>query len=211
MMSGPDPIERIEAALAKLGDAYEPPTGWEDRVLAATRRPVVRPSYVRRVMLMVPVLVLAGALVWLFVLRPRPAPEAFAMTVSFDRVTLVRSADAGSARGDIAHARAAGRGHRVLRVYNRDTLVLACAATPDGTVIQEVPPPPAAGNAPCTGDRDALAVSWVLQGTGEYKVIGLASIDRPIPPTQHNFDRDQGALIDADLARSIAVKKFDVE
>lgn len=216
-----DPIERIEAALAKLGNEYEPPAGWEDRVLAATRAPVAKPAYMRRMFLIVPpVLALASVMVWLFLFHTSSETEpAFAVALRIDRKTVMRGAGSGGAiggastgsGGDVAYASGTGRGHRVLRVYHRDNLVLACVATPDGTVLQEVSPPAAEGNTRCMGTRDTLAVSWVLQGTGDYKLLGLASLDKPIPPTLHNFNRDQGALIDADLLRLAAVRDFNVE
>ena len=211
-----DPIVRIEAALRRLGEDHEPPVGWEDRVLAATRQPTVRPFYTHHWFLVfVPVLALAGLLLWLVVFHRSPNdPQELAVNLRIEPKTSVRGDGSGGTKGDVVHASAAGEhGYRMLRVYRHGVLILGCAATPDGTVSEEVITHDAAsraGASPCTGDRDTLDVSLVLDAIGDYKLLGVASA-APLPASQHSFDLDLAYAIRANLRRANSVKSFEVK
>jgi hypothetical protein len=207
-----DPIARIEAALKKIGHEYEPPAGWEDRVLAATRTPRVRSFYSQRWWLMfAPVLVVAGVLLWLVVIHASPEPQELGVTWRIETKTSVRGTGSDGAVGDVVHAAVAGgAGYRALRAYRRGVLILDCRATPDGAVSQDVVERGESDAPRCTMDHDQLALSLVLHATGAYKLLGLAS-PTPLPASQHNFDLDQASAISAKLYRPNLVKSFEVE
>lgn len=208
-----DSIARIEDALKRLGQDYQPPKGWEDRVLAATRQPPVRSFFAQRWWLMIaPVIVLAGLLLWLIPFRGAPGePEELAVNWRIETKTSVRGIGSDGAVGDIVHASVAGgRGYRVLRIYRRGSLILDCRATPDGLVTEDVIERAERDAPVCTADRDKLEVSLVLRATGAYKLLGLAA-PTPPPASQHNFDLDQASAIGAQLYRPSLVKSFEVE
>lgn len=175
-----EPLDRIEAALARLGAEHEPPRGWEARVLAAVATRRRRPWWLYAA----PGLTLAAAAVFLvwFIAAPRPAPAAIALDVRFDHKEVVR----GDERvvGDIAHVRVSGGNrHRVVRVY-RDEV----------HVVKSCPDDPA-----CRVSSDATAVDFPLAQVGTYTIVALSS-DAPLPALPGNLDGDTAAAMQAGVS-----------
>jgi len=210
-----DPIARIEDALRRLGADHAPPVGWEDRVLARAREPAphARRSFYRQHwwLMVAPVLVVAGLLLWLVQAAPSPATDEPVVSWRIDPRTNTRGIGSDGAVGDLVHAQiAGGRGYRALRVYRRGVLILDCHATPDGQVSQDVLEPGDSEAPSCTLDHGTLVLTSVLRAAGTYQLLGLSS-PSPLPASQRNFALDQAAAIDAKLDRQSLVKSFEVE
>ena len=182
---GREPIERIEAALARLGAEHEPPAGWEARVLAAAAPPRKRPWW----QLAVPGAgLLAAAALVIFLAIPK-RPSALNLVIEIDKdPTVVRGEtqvgsgdvhEASAHLGDVVHATAAGGGsHRAIWVYRDEhELVVACP-----------------GAARCRRAGDAVIADIPVTGIGTYQIVALGSTAALAAPTG-NFDEDvAGAL-----------------
>jgi hypothetical protein len=177
-----DPIERIEAALSRLGEEHEPPAGWEARVLAAAAPPRKRPWW-----LFAAGPALAAAVVILLVVIPRKPPPAFAVAVDVEKGPVAVRGDRGDTRGserettahlgDIVHARAsAGAGHRALWIYHEEReLVIACPGAPE-----------------CKTTDDALTADLPIARIGAYQIVGVSS-SAELPSPTGNYDADVAA------------------
>jgi hypothetical protein len=163
------PILRLEAALAGLGAAYEPPWGWQTRVLAAVEAPRRRRGW----WLALPA---AAALALpLVLLRPPPEdPLVFQMAV-----VPVGPQQRGSAAqvGDRVHAQATGGDrYRAIWVYrDHRELVVACPGGPS-----------------CGALDDTTAAEVTLRTLGAYEILALTSAS-PIPAPHGAYDADLAA------------------
>jgi hypothetical protein len=160
-----DPIRRIEEAIAELGAEYEPPAGWEARVLAATG---VRKR--RWWWLAGPAVAAAAAAAVAVAVWPRPHDLRLAVDVEAGGGPVRGS----SARvGDVLHVRVTdGAGHRALWVYRDDALVVACPGAPG-----------------CRSTGDALGVDLALDSIGKYVVVALSSSAAlPVPAGAYDDD-----------------------
>ncbi|HMG54876.1 MAG TPA: hypothetical protein VK601_15370 [Kofleriaceae bacterium] len=167
--------ERIEAALAKLGAEYEPPPGWEARVLAATQAAPRRPWWRSWWAFATPGLVLAAAAVILVIVAiPQRSPAAPEIAVRLVHGKTYRGDDT-PAVGDIAHIAVTGGGPRALWIYHRDALVMQCPGAPE-----------------CRIDGHAIAVDLALELVGEYRIIALDPAAAPTP--SKSYDADLAAL-----------------
>ena len=172
-MTEPEPIARIEAALARLGAEHKPPVGWEARVLAAATKPKPKPWW----WFAFPVVALAVTAI--VVCFPRSSTDQLpqlALDIEKGGV-VVRGTSAHV--GDIVHATATGGGHRVVWVYRDDRLVVACPGAPQ-----------------CRRNGEATIADVVLDSTGEYTIVALTS-QSPVPAPTGAFDKDVSNAITA--------------
>lgn len=172
-----DAITRVETALKQLGAEYEPPWGWQARVLAA-----IQP---RRSWCLwrfaIPIIALI-VMVPIFWPKPRPAPPE-------DRVALHVIVDpAGpTMRGSSAHVgdrvhvtAASGDRYRALWVYrNEHELVVACPGGPS-----------------CRRAGEATTADLTLLAVGRYTFVAITSIS-PLPAPQGSYDADHAAAREA--------------
>lgn len=147
------PEERIVAALARLGAEYEPPLGWQARVLAASRpRRAHRPwwSYV------MPAAAVAAAAVC--VLQFRAPPRALAVDVDVEHRVALRGSEAQV--GDVARVTVSGGAdHRALWVYrDEQRLVMSCPGDPG-----------------CAVSAAGITLAFELREVGNYTVVALSS------------------------------------
>jgi hypothetical protein len=166
-----NPTARIEAILKRLGEQYEPPLGWEARVLATT-------CPQRRWRLWFPMAAL-GAVILLCWIRLRGA--VVAKPPNHDLVIDIQPEPGGPRmRGTSAHvgdrihitATSSDR-YRAIWVYHNDReLVVACQA-----------------GSPCHGTRDTMTADVTLQAIGSYIFLAVAS-PSPLPAPQGSFDPD---------------------
>ncbi|TMQ08179.1 MAG: hypothetical protein E6J90_31085 [Deltaproteobacteria bacterium] len=168
------PVDRVEAALLRLGAEHQPPPGWEARVLAAVATPRRRPWW----QFAAPGLVFAGAAVFVVWLLGAPRPAAVAFDVQFERSELVRGDD--RAVGDVAHVRVSGGGYRSVRIY-RDEV----------HVVMRCPEDPA-----CRVSHDSLAVDVPLREVGTYLIVALTAAS-PLPALPGRYDDDLAAAMQA--------------
>jgi hypothetical protein len=184
-MTEPEPIARIEAALARLGAEHKPPVGWEARVLAAATKPKPRPWW----WFAFPVVALAVTAIVVCFPRSSTAPLQLALNIEKGGV-VVRGSSAHV--GDIVHATATGGGdHRAVWVYRDDHLVVACPGAPQ-----------------CRRDGEATIADVVLDTTGEYTIVALTS-KSPVPAPTGTFDKDLGNAATAgarDVRKSLTVR-----
>lgn len=170
--------DRIEAALAELGAQYEPPAGWEARVLAAIAEKPRR----RWSLYLAPGLALAAAAafaIWLAV--PRPT-AAIALDVRFDRGDVVRGDD--HVVGEVVHVElSGGQPFRAIRIYRDEMhLVLSCPGAPA-----------------CRISGDATAAELRLPQVGTYTIVALAG-GAPLPALPGSYDADVAAAMRAGIA-----------
>lgn len=183
-MTDDEGLERIEKALGRLGSQHVPPSGWEDRVLAATvGRP--RPKWVWRIAL-VGAPVAAAAAVWILI-TTRVEPLRLSVLVSKPSGQAKdRAGDDDPKLGDDLKITASGGEHRALRVYLRGQLILDCSR-----------------NAACTETDDALTAPLKLDRIGDYVIVALSD-EEPLEPPKGDYDTDiahaqnAGATIDRD-------------
>jgi hypothetical protein len=168
------PLDRIEAALSRLGAEHEPPLGWEARVLAAVAAPRRRPWW----QFAAPGLALAAAAVLAVWLSAAPQPAAVAFDVRFDHSELVRGDD--RVVGDVAHVRVSGGGYRSVRIY-RDEIHL----------VMHCPEDPA-----CQVSGGATAIDFPLREVGTYLIVALTAAS-PLPAMSGSYDDDLAAAMKA--------------
>lgn len=178
-----DPIERIEAALTRLGAEHEPPAGWEARVfakIAQERHAEPAPRRPRWWMFAIPAVSVSVAVVAAIVVC-WPRPDGFTLAVTFDRHSeVVRSGGAPNA-GDVAHATVTGGGpHRAVWIYRDDVLVTAC---PGGDRTQ----------CESSGEETTATVRLTM---GKYQMVALTS-SVPIAPPAGELDSDLARAQDA--------------
>ena len=172
-----EPMARIEAALARLGEEHEPPAGWEARVLAAAGHPR---SKRRWWWFTVPTMALAAAAAVLLMVRV-PRPPQLALNIAIEQPagpehpvqrgvesSVDRSTDPqgpGGARKSTAkqnetiHATAADGGpERALWIYRNEKLIIRCP-----------------GSSECRAADEAV---FRLELTGVYQVVALSSRSR---------------------------------
>lgn len=163
------PILRLEAALAGLGAAHEPPWGWQTRVLAAVEAPRRRRGW----WLALPA---AAALALPLVLVRPPPKDPLEIQVA---VTSVGRSQRGSSAqvGDRVHARATGGDrYRAIWVYrDHRELVVACPGGPS-----------------CGNLDDATAAEVTLPTLGVYEILALTSAS-PLPAPLGAYDADLAA------------------
>jgi hypothetical protein len=180
-MSGPS-IERIEKAIAELGQEYRSPPGWEDRVRAATRRR--RP--IKWAAIGAIVAAAAASLLWWSVPgRPEaePAPREPVRPPSSHAAfesSIVPSDDVmrGAARarlGDRLRGTVRGGKHRAMWLYHNDRLLLRCPGAPG-----------------CAASDRVLSLEVLLDLLGRYTLVGV-SHDAPLPAPTGGFDEDLAA------------------
>jgi hypothetical protein len=154
----------MEAALGQLGREYEPPPGWEARVLAQVeaRRPR------RTWWFTLPSLALVALVIALWPGQPPGLELALKTTASGPPMR------GGSAHiGDVIAATASGgERYRAIWVYRDDELIAACP-----------------GSALCEISGDAVRASVALAAYGSYAFVALSSA-QPIPPPRGSYDLD---------------------
>jgi hypothetical protein len=191
-----EPIDRIEAALGRLGAEHEPPVGWEAKVLAATVTATATATHThighpeqghtgKWWWLMVPAVAAAVAIV----VAPRALNDSqLQLALTFDkggsvvRGTLVQV-------GDIVHAIATGGGpSRAVWIYHGDALVAACPGAER-----------AARAVQCHVSDTSTIADLTLSSIGEYVIVAQSSTS-PISKPTGKFDvdiahaRDAGAI-----------------
>jgi hypothetical protein len=170
------PIDpRLENALARLGVEYEPPPGWEARVLAATADAAPRrrkPWWQRWRWSIAPGLALAGAAAAVIAyVAPAGVPVALALRIDIAHRAPMRGSDA--VVGDTAHIVATGDGNRALWIYRDEAeLVLRCPGAPA-----------------CQVADGSIAVDLALTQIGRYTVVALAP-PAALPALSGAFDDD---------------------
>jgi hypothetical protein len=165
-MSGDPALDRIEKALAALGDEYAPPSGWEDRVLAAS----AQGRRLRRAAAAAVLLAAAALLVWWVGSLRRPGgPPQLALVVERGG-TAVRGTSANL--GDTLHATARGGPHLAVWIYRDDSdLVVAC---PEGPM--------------CAASEGVVTADVHLDAVGTYSVVALAA-GVPLDPPLGSLDQ----------------------
>jgi len=179
-----EPIARIEAALAQLGDEHEPPAGWEARVLAATGARRRRPWW----HFAAPGIVLAAAAVAVYLAIPPHRNTALALRLTYDKAATVVRGDTHQI-GEVVHATATGGDrYRAVWIYRDETeLVAACP-----------------GSASCRTSDDVMVAEVTLALVGTYTIVALAS-SAPLAPPTGSYDADLGR------ARSAGVTETEVQ
>ena len=178
-------LEQIEKALTELGREHRSPPGWEERVLAATRRR--RP--LRWVALGTAIAAAAALLLWWGIDR-RSSDARLALDVR-----LVSGGEA--VRGDSArlggslHATVRGGRHRALWVYRGSRLTARCP-----------------GHADCAMNDGETTIVMSLRQLGSHTVVGLCD-DEPLPEPGRGYDDDLAAAKRA--GAQVDVKSFDVQ
>lgn len=166
--------ERIEAAIAQLGSEYEPPPGWEARVLAATREAPRR----RWWMFAGPAVALAAAAAIALYLLPGKPPQ-LALEYKLVHAGTTRGTDETGVVGDLAKIKAAGAA--AIWIYHDDgKLVLRCPGAPA-----------------CRSAGDALEVDVKIARVGQYKYV---AVDKPLPAAElpGDYSGDVAAARNAD-------------
>jgi hypothetical protein len=171
-----DRIERLEQALEQLGAEYEPPRGWEARVLAA-----VSPRPKRRWWwLAIPAVALVLAVMVVPRTRtPRPVPLALAV----ERIPGMQPVRGDMQVGDrIRVGVRGGSGHQAIWVFRGETeLVGVC---PEGKG--------------CQSSAGTLTLELTLDRIGSYRVIALtAAGGLPIPRGAYDADLAAAMAVDA--------------
>jgi hypothetical protein len=165
-----DPETRLVRAIEELGADYEPPAGWQARVLAAV---APRPRARLRWWFAVPVAaVVVGAVVVDRWTRPPPL-DLVAAIAPGPRIM----------RGDSGEIRATARGgdrHRALWIYR------------DGRELVAMCP----GHAACHPAGDALAIALPVERIGNYQVVAVTS-RAPLPVPAGSYEIDLAAASDA--------------
>lgn len=183
-----EPISRIEAALARLGEEHEPPPGWEARVLAVTalqaqpQPPSVQPhpeppAQRRWWWVMVPTMALAAAAVLVLVVVRPPTPSQLALNIAIEQPAgqdhpVQRGVESSIARS--ADPRP-GVIHRSTATQNQTIHATAVDGGPEHALwiyrneklIIRCP-----GSAECRGADEAV---FRLELTGVYQVVALSS------------------------------------
>jgi len=170
-MSPPIPIDRLEAALARLGAEHEPPRGWETRVLAAVGAPSRRGWWFA-----LPAMAVMAAIAIVLAIPPGRPDEPLSIQVSVTSVgPPVRGSSAHA--GDRVHASATGGGrYRAIWVYRNDReLVLACPGGPS-----------------CGSTLGATTAELTLPSVGTYVFVAVTSAS-PLPTPHGSYDVDQAA------------------
>lgn len=179
--------QRIEAALARVGEGHAPSPEARARLAAALdgerfRRP--RPR--RWAVLGVPAALAAAAALLLFLRSGPQLPGRAALHVELvpgdsapRRTSMPRIGDHVRVRATLG-----GAAHAALRVYrNRDRLLLACPDAPDPR---------------CEAGEHALSAQFRLDAVGTHEVLLLTS-DAPLPAVAPGASIDQ-VIVDAAAA-----------
>jgi len=181
-----DPITRVEAALKQLGAEYEPPWGWEARVLAATRP---RPRWCLW-WFAIPALALSvsAPIFWSWT---RPPDDCVALHVSVDPAGPTMRGSSAHV-GDRVHVTATSRDlHRALWVYrNEHELVVACPGGPA-----------------CRRSGDTTTADLTLLAVGTYTFVAITSIS-PLPAPQGSYDADQASA--REVRATIQIQPLEV-
>ena len=157
--------QRIEAALAQLGAEYEPPLGWEARVLAATRarRPwwwYAMPGFA------VTALAVCAVALW-----PTAAPPALALSVEVQHPAPVRGRE-GQVGDTVRITATGGDGERAIWVYrDEQQLVLRCP-----------------GASSCAASPSGIQVDFVPRQVGTYTIVALTGQRLPLPAGAYDND-----------------------
>lgn len=174
-----EPIDRIEAALSRLGAEHEPPVGWEAKVLAATATATATHTHIghpkqghpRNKWWWLVVPAVAAAVIAPVVVLRSPSDLHLKLELSSDRgVQVVRGTSVQV--GDVVHAKATGSGYRAVWIYHNDALVAAC---PGATQCR-------------VSDAETIA-DLTPSAIGEYVIVALASRS-PISAPTGKFDVD---------------------
>jgi hypothetical protein len=171
-MSEPS-IERIEAALAALGQEYRSPAGWEDRVRAATRRR--RPG--RWAAIGALVAAAAALLLWWSGVGRRSEDSLPPFEYEFaGRGADVRVRGESKPRpGDTLRATVRGGKHRAMWLYRGEELVHHCP-----------------GDDGCAASDRVTSLEAALELLGSYTLIELRH-DARIPEPTGSLDEDLAA------------------
>jgi hypothetical protein len=118
-----EPHERIERAIAGLGSEYEPPAGWEARVLAAAA-----PKR-RWWLIAVPAAVaLAAVIIIVIGLRGSSTPRPLALAVAIEASGAVVRGTTAKPGDTVLATASGGTGERAVWIYRGDReLVVACS------------------------------------------------------------------------------------
>ena len=182
-----DPMVRMEAALQRLGAEYEPPPGWDTRVLTVIGQWHPWYHWWRRwhwwIAIPIGALCPIVLLVWLAAptLRMQETSEpTVAISVRRETVGSVTRGSSAST-GDRVHVTAtSGDRYRAIWVYHDDReLVAVCPAGPS-----------------CNGARDTVTADVTLQIVGSYTFLAVAS-SSPLPEPSGSLDLDQAAAVKA--------------
>jgi hypothetical protein len=192
-----DPIARLEAALARLGEDTAPPADWESRVLttlaerstgAAAWAPRRGRRCARSIDALGAVAVAAMIALVLWGRRP-PVPSDLAIAVAWEPpATAVRTS--AMMRGSTVHATATfrspgdRRSHAIWVYRDHRELVAACAdaAGPEAMSRQA---------RSCEHSATRLDLAFQLASSGHYTVVAVAT-ESPLYPGD-GFDRDLAA------------------
>ena len=158
--------QRIEEALAQLGAEYEPPLGWEARVLAAAR---VRRPWWRYAM---PGFAVAALAVCALALWPVAAPAELTLSMEVQHSAPVRGRE-GQVGDTVRIAATGGDGERAIWVYrDEQQLVLRCP-----------------GASACAVSQTGIQVDFVPRQVGTYTVVALTARARlPVPAGEYEDD-----------------------
>lgn len=158
--------QRIEEALAQLGREYEPPLGWEARVLAATR---ARRPWWRYAM---PSFAVAALAVCAFALWPAAAPAELTLSVEVQHSAPVRGRE-GQVGDTVRIAATGGSGERAIWVYrDEQQLVLRCP-----------------GASACAVSQSGIEIDFVPRQVGTYIIVALTARTRlPVPAGEYDDD-----------------------
>lgn len=168
--------ERLREEIASLGEADEPPAGWQARVWETIEKRKRRRN--RWPLWIAPLGVAALAALFL-IWTPAQNPPGLRIEIETG-ATVRRGAEAQP--GDLLHLTAStgGARHSELRVYRNDAeLILRCST-----------------EAPCSRRRGELRADVVLDGAGRYQPLLFLS-ERPLPQSASDLETDTSAALAA--------------
>jgi hypothetical protein len=179
MSESRDSIERIEAALARLGEEHEPPVGWEARVLAAAAPPRKRPWWVFAAG---PALVAAIAIV--MIALPRKPSRALEVAIDVRKSPIVVRGEPGDGELD-PHDRTAHLGDTVvIRASAGAKLVALWIYHDEHELVLQCP-----GQPGCKAITDGVAADLPIARIGGYQIVVVAAETALAAPTG-NYDAD---------------------
>jgi len=173
--------DRLREGLAAVGERYQPPAGWRERVWAAIEERQGRPR--RRWPWIVAPVGLAAALAALLLVRvPQPGASAASLhlEVLAGHSAVRRGVEAQPGDRIILHATTGGAAQAELRVYRNDAeLVLRCST-----------------EAPCVRRGEDLRAAMTLDGIGRYQSLLFLS-QKPLPSVASDLETDTSAALAA--------------
>lgn len=172
--------DRLCREIAILGEEYQLPSGWQDRVWGTLERQREQRHWWRLPAALVPVGLAATFCMFLLTRALVQAPALVTLSAEVQAGNAVTRRGREAKPGDRLVVRATTGGARYveLRLYRNDAeLIVRCSDLP-----------------PCVLQGDTLRASLALEAAGVYKVLLLTS-EHPLPHATSDLDGDTNAAL----------------